>query len=371
MQNRNQQLLGLIAFAVLSTMIISVTASQKSFAQNQVTLNGAGATFPFPLLDTWRVAYQKVQPNVNINYQSIGSGGGVKQFTAKTVDFGASDAPLNAGERQAAPGAIQILETIGSVAVAYNIPGIPTKMLKFTGPVLADLFQGKITKWNAPRIKVLNPGVNLPNSNVVVVHRSDGSGTTYVWTSYLASHSPSWNQTIGASKSVPWPTGIGAPGNEGVANAIKGSPNTLGYVELNYALTTGMPVALIKNSAGKFVAPSLDTTEQAVSNAPVAKNLPAGDKSWSKVSLLNSPGSNTYPIASFTYLLVPKDMSTHPSLDQAKAKALTDFIAWAITDGQKLAPNLHYVPLPAEVVKHNQDTLKSITFKGTPLYKGQ
>jgi phosphate ABC transporter phosphate-binding protein len=243
--------------------------------------------------------------------------------------------------------------------------------LKFTGPVLADIFQGKITKWNDPQIKALNPGVNLPNSNIVVVHRSDGSGTTYVWTSYLSSQSPSWNQTVGASKSVPWPTGIGAPGNEGVANAIKGSSNTLGYVELNYALTTGIPYALIKNSAGKFVAPSLDSTQQAVSNAPVAKNLPAGDHSWAKVSMLNSPGSNAYPIASFTYLLLPKDMSTNPGLDQTKAKALVDFISWAITDGQKLAANLGYVPLPAVVVKHDQDTLKSMTFKGTPLYTGQ
>jgi phosphate transport system substrate-binding protein len=223
-------LLGLIAFAMLSTMIISVSASQKSFAQTQVTLNGAGATFPFPLIDTWRVAYQKVHPNVNINYQSIGSGGGVKQFTAKTVDFGASDAPLSAKERQAVPGAVQIPETIGSVVVGYKVPGIPTKTLKFTGPILADIFQGKITKWNDPQIKALNPGVNLPNANIVVVHRSDGSGTTYVWTSYLSKERPSWNQTIGASKSVPWPTGIGAPGNEGVANAIKGSPNTIGYV---------------------------------------------------------------------------------------------------------------------------------------------
>jgi phosphate transport system substrate-binding protein len=370
MQNRNQLLLGYIAVAMLSTTIISITASQKSFAPNQVTLNGAGASFPFPLIDTWRVAYQEVHPNVNINYQSIGSGGGVKQFTAKTVDFGASDAPLNAKERQAAPGAIQIPETIGSVALAYNIPGIPTKTLKLTGPVLADIFQGKITKWNDPKIKVLNPGVNLPNANIVVVHRSDGSGTTYVWTSYLSSHSPSWNQTIGASKSVPWPTGIGAPGNEGVANAIKGSPNTIGYIELNYALTTGMPVALIKNSAGRFIAPSLDTTQEAVSNSPIVKNLPAGDQSWTKVSLLNSPGPTTYPIASFTYLLLHKDLSTNPNLDLTKAKALVDFISWAITEGQKLATNLHYVPLPAVVVKQNLDTLKSLTFKGTPLYTG-
>ncbi|MFZ0511118.1 MAG: phosphate ABC transporter substrate-binding protein PstS [Candidatus Nitrosopolaris sp.] len=367
---RNQRLLGLIVVALLSTTIISVSASQKSFAQSQVTLNGAGATFPFPLIDTWRVAYQKVHPNVNINYQSIGSGGGVKQFTAKTVDFGASDAPLTAEERQAAPGAVQIPETIGSVIVAYNVPGIPTKVLKFTGPVLADIFMGKITKWNDPEIQALNPGVSLPASNIVVVHRSDGSGTTYVWTSYLSNASPSWNQTVGASKSVPWPTGIGAPGNEGVANAIKGSPNTIGYVELNYALTTGIPYALIKNAAGNFIAPSLSSTRAAVANSTIANSLPAGDQSWTKVQMLNSPGANTYPIATFTYLLLPKDLSTNPDLDQTKAKALVGFISWAITDGQKVAANLGYVPLPAAVVKHDQDILKSLTFKGTPLYTG-
>jgi phosphate transport system permease protein/phosphate transport system substrate-binding protein len=351
-------------------MIVSTIASQRSFAQAQVTINGAGATFPFPLIDTWRVAYQKVHPNVNINYQSIGSGGGVKQFTAKTVDFGASDAPLTNQERQAAPGAVQIPETIGSVVAAYNIPGVPSKALKFTGSLLADIFQGKITKWNDPQIKALNPGVNLPDANIAVVHRSDGSGTTFVWTSYLSKSSASWNQTVGASKSVPWPVGIGAPGNEGVANAIKGSPNTIGYVELNYALTTGIPYGLIKNPAGKSIEPSLNTTEAAVANSLITKSLPAGDQSWTKVSLLDSPGSTSYPIASFTYLLLPKDMSTNPSLDQTKAKALVDFISWAIMDGQKLASKLGYVPLPAEVVKHDQDTLKSLTFKGTPLYTG-
>ena len=370
MRFRNKSLVGLIVVTMLSTMIISVTASTKSYAQGQVTINGAGATFPFPLIDTWRVDYQKIKPNVNINYQSIGSGGGVKQFTAKTVDFGASDAPLTATERQAAPGAVQIPETIGSVAIAYNIPGTPTKTLKFTGTVLADIFMGQITKWNDPQIQALNPGVSLPAANIVVVHRSDGSGTTFVWTSYLSKASPSWNQTIGASKSVPWPTGIGAPGNEGVASAIKGSPNTIGYVELNYALTTGIPYALIKNAAGNFIAPSLNSTQAAVTNSPIANSLPAGDQSWTKVSLLNSPGSNTYPIATFTYLLLNKDLSTNPRLDQTKAKALVDFISWAITDGQKVAPNLGYVPLPAAIVKHDQDTLKSLTFKGTPLYTG-
>lgn len=370
MQMRNQSLIALVVVAMLCTTIISIAAATKSYAQSQVTINGAGATFPFPLIDTWRVEYQKINPSVSINYQSIGSGGGVKQFTAKTVDFGASDAPLKATERAAAPGALQIPETIGSVVAAYNVPGVPSKALKLTGPVLADIFMGKITKWNDPKIQALNPGTSLPAAPIVVVHRSDGSGTTFIWTSYLSKASPSWNQTIGASKSVPWPVGIGAPGNEGVSNAIKGSPNTIGYVELNYALTTGIPYALIKNAAGTFVEPSLNSTEAAVSNSPATKSLPAGDQSWEKVSLLNSTGANSYPIASFTYLLVPKDMSTNPSLDQTKAKALVDFISWAITDGQKLAPKLGYVLLPPEVVKHNQDTLKSITFKGTPLYTG-
>src|SRR5215467_7442366 len=366
--------------SLLLTGVVTMSMSQRSFAQllpkqmqtpGQTSINGAGATFPFPLIDTWRVEYQKVKPDVNINYQSIGSGGGVKQFTAKTVDFGASDAPLTAAERAKAPGTIHVPETIGSVVAAYNIPGVPDKGLKLTGPVLADIFSGKIKKWNDPQIQSLNPDKKLPDANIVTVHRSDGSGTTFVWTNFLSKASPQWNQTIGASKSVQWPTGVGAPGNEGVANAIKGSPNTIGYIELNYALKTNTPYAFVKNSAGQFIAPSLDTTQEAVANSTIVNSLPAGDQSWTKVSLLNSPGSNTYPIASFTYLLIPKDLSTNPSLDQTKAKALVDFISWAITDGQKLAANLGYVPLPAVVVKHDQNTLKSLTFKGTPLYTGQ
>lgn len=368
---------------ILSILLASITAASifvKSYAQllpkqiqsqsGQATLNGAGATFPFPLIDTWRVEYQKVKPDININYQSIGSGGGVKQFTAKTVDFGASDAPLSDTERKAASGAVQIPETIGSVAIAYNIPGIPSKALKFTGPVLADIFLGKITKWNDPQIQALNPGKTLPSANIVVVHRSDGSGTTFVWTSFLSKESAQWNQQVGASKSVPWPIGIGAPGNEGVANAIKGSPNTIGYVELNYALTASIPYALIKNPAGNFIEPSLNSTQEAVSSSPIAKSLPAGDQSWTSVEMLNSPGSTAYPIASFTYLLLYKDMSNNPSMDQTKAKSLVDFISWAITDGQKFASKLGYVPLPPVVVKHDQDTLKSLTFKGSPLYTG-
>src|SRR5215467_10029466 len=355
MQNRNQRLLGLIAAAMLSTMIISVTASSKSFAQGQVTLNGAGATFPFPLLDTWRVAYQKDHPNVNINYQSIGSGGGVKQFTAKTVDFGASDAPLTAAERAKAPGTIHVPETIGSVVAAYNIPGIPAKGLKLTGPVLADIFSGKIKKWNDPQIQSLNPDKKLPDANIVTVHRSDGSGTTFVWTNYLSKASPEFNQTIGASKSVQWPTGVGAPGNEGVANAIKGSPNTIGYIEQNYALKTNTPYAFVKNSAGQFVEPTLESVKLAATDV-ASKGLPKGDASWEKVSLLNDNKPGAYPIGSFTYLLIPKDLGKSPNMNEAKAKSLVDFIKWAITDGQKFSSNLGYVPLPDQVVKLNQDS---------------
>lgn len=370
MQIKNWSLLGLIVVVMLSTSIVSVTVATKSYAQNAITINGAGSTFAFPLIDTWRVDYQKIKPNININYQSIGSGGGVKQFTAKTVDFGASDAPLNPTEQKAAQGAIHIPALIGSVVPAYNVPGIPAKGLKFTGPVLADIFMGKVKTWNDPEIQALNPGKSLPTANIVVVHRSDGSGTTFVWTSYLSSVSPQWNQTVGASKSVPWPIGVGAPGNEGVANAIKGSPNTIGYVELSYALTTGIPYGLVKNPAGNFIEPSLNSTKDAVSNAVTTRSLPAGDQPWNKVSLLNAPGPKSYPVASFTYLLLYKDLSTNPRIDQPKAKALVDFISWAVTDGQKSSPKLGYVPLPPEVVKNVQATLKSMTFKGASLYSG-
>ena len=363
-----------VASVVLSStmIILPETLSVKAHAQIQdkITLNGAGATFPFPLIDTWRVEYQKVKPNVNINYQSIGSGGGVKQFTEKTVDFGASDAPLTRSELQKAPGAVHIPETIGSVVVAYNLPtSVPNKGLKLTGPIVADIFLGKIKKWNDPQIQSINPGITLPSDDIVVVHRSDGSGTTFVWTSYLSKISPQWNQTVGSAKSVQWPIGIGSPGNEGVANAIRGTPNTIGYVELAYALTTKMPYAFLQNKAGKFVEPTLDSTRTAAASA--SSSLPAGDKSWESVSLLNEPGENSYPIASYSYLLLYKELSTNPNINsQEKAKALADFISWALTDGQKFASVLSYVPLPDEVVKLDQDTLKSLTFKGQPVFMG-
>src|ERR671918_543089 len=270
-----------ILIGISAAILLSMTPilSGVVYAQNATTtINGAGATFPFPLIDTWRVDYQKVQPGVNINYQSIGSGGGVKQFTEKTVDFGATDAPLTQNESQKASGAVHIPETIGSVVAAYNIPSIPDKGLKLSGEVLADIFLGKITKWNDPKIQDMNKDKTLPGDDIVVVHRSDGSGTTFVWTDYLSSVSPAWKEQLGKGKSVQWPVGVGAPGNEGVANAIRGSPNTIGYVELAYALTTEMPYAFIQNQAGNFVEPTLDSTKAAV--AATSQSLPKGDASW-------------------------------------------------------------------------------------------
>jgi phosphate transport system substrate-binding protein len=368
--------------------------SQLSQQQGQITLNGAGATFPFPLIDTWRVEYQNVNPNVNINYQSIGSGGGVRQFTERTVDFGASDAPLTGNETQALPApAVHIPETIGSVVAAYNINAVPEKGLKLSGPILADIFRGTITTWNDPRIAELNPDLQLPSENIVVVHRSDGSGTTFVWTSYLSLISPEWSQTVGTGKSVQWPVGLGAPGNEGVSSTISSTPNSIGYVELAYALTTNMDYASIENSAGNFVEPSLNSTESAVeaavlsggtnantsssdnsngtSNATGTQNmtsinLPAGGESWENVSLLNAPGADSYPIASFSYLLLYQDLSTNID-SMERARALVDFIQWAITDGQQFASPLQYVPLPDSVVQHDMQTLESLTFQGQPV----
>ena len=350
-----------------------------------ITINGAGATFPFPLIDTWRVEYQSVNPSVNINYQSIGSGGGVRQFTERTVDFGASDAPLTEEEVQGLPSTpVHIPETIGSVVAAYNIPGID-KGLKLTGPVLADIFAGKITRWDDPRIIELNSGLSLPSADIVTIHRSDGSGTTFIWTSYLSQVSPEWNQTVGAGKSVQWTVGLGASGNEGVSNTILSTPNSIGYVELTYALTTGMDYASLMNSAGNFVEPTVASTQAAAQNAIImngsgtgtntttttsgsAISLPSGDQSWTHVSLLDAPGADSYPIASFSYLLLYKELSTNIDSIE-KAQALAQFVNWAITEGQQFASPLHYVPLPDSVVQHNQQTLGSLTFNGQPVFQ--
>ena len=355
----------LLAIFIAATLIAGLgmlIVPKIAFAQ-QITINGAGATFPFPLIDTWRVEYQTVKPEVSINYQSIGSGGGIKQFTEKTVDFGATDAPLTIEEAQRAPGAVHIPETIGSVVAAYNLP---VEGLKLTGPILADIYLGKITKWNDPKIQSINSGMSLPAEDIVVVQRSDGSGTTFVWTDYLSNVSSTFEQQIGKGKSVQWPVGVGAPGNEGVANSINTTPNAIGYVELAYATTTGMKHAAIQNQAGNFIPASISSTEAAV--AAYAPSLPTGDQPWTNVTLVNAPGADSYPIASFSYLLLYKELTTNPSLkDQNKAQNLVDFINWAVTDGQQFAPDLAYVPLPDPVVQLTQETLRGLTFNGAPL----
>ena len=355
---------------------------QQGGGGQAITLNGAGATFPFPLIDTWRVEYQSVNPSISINYQSIGSGGGVRQFTERTVDFGASDAPLTEEEMQAlASTPVHIPETIGSVVAAYNLPGID-KGLKLTGPVLADIFAGKITRWDDQRIRELNPGLSIPSADIITVHRSDGSGTTFIWTSYLSQVSPEWNQTVGAGKSVQWTVGLGAQGNEGVSNTILSTPNSIGYVELTYALTTDMDYASLMNREGNFVEPTIDSTQAAVQAAIIMNStdndtagnttegatvsLPGGDQPWTHVSLLDALGPNSYPIASFSYLLLYKELNTNID-SMEKAQALAQFVSWAITDGQQFASPLHYVPLPESVVQHNQQTLRSLTFNGQPV----
>jgi phosphate transport system permease protein/phosphate transport system substrate-binding protein len=289
----------------------------------------------------------------------------VKQFIEKTVDFGASDAPLNVEEEKRAVGAVHIPETIGSVVPAYNLPQIGDAELKLTGPIIADIFLGKIITWDDPQIKEINPGLELPSENIITVHRSDGSGTTFVWTDYLANVSSEWEASVGKGKSVPWPAGIGAPGNEGVSASIKSTPNSIGYIELAYALTTDIKYASVQNKEGNFIKPSLNSTAAAVSSfAPI---LPKGDESWKDISVVNAPGKDSYPVTSFSYLFLFKELSTNPSIDETKAKALVDFISWAITDGQTFAPDLGYVPLTDDVVKLNQETLKSLTYKGSPI----
>jgi phosphate transport system substrate-binding protein len=373
---------GINAFGQL-TPPSQLQEEQQGGGGQAITINGAGATFPFPLIDTWRVEYQSVNPSININYQSIGSGGGVRQFTERTVDFGASDAPLTEEEMQALSSStpVHIPETIGSVVAAYNIAGID-KGMKLTGPVLADIFAGKIIRWDDTRIKELNPDLPLPADDIVTVHRSDGSGTTFIWTSYLSQVSPEWNQTVGAGKSIQWTVGLGAQGNEGVSNTILSTPNSLGYVELTYALTTDMDYASLMNNAGNFVEPTLESTQAAAQAAimnststtnngtttAAAVGLPSGDQSWTHVTLLDPPGADSYPIASFSYLLLYKELSTNIDSIE-KAQALAQFINWAITDGQQFASPLHYVPLPDSVVQHNQQTLRSLTFNGQPVFQ--
>jgi phosphate transport system substrate-binding protein len=319
-----------------------------------VTLNGAGATFPTPLYSKWSSEYNKAFPNVKINYQSIGSGGGIRQIVAGTVDFGATDAPMKADEAKQAPGKLyHIPATIGAVVLCYNLPEV-TAPLKLTPEILADVYLGKIKKWNDPKIAAENKDAKLPAKEIAVAYRTDGSGTTNVFTDYLSAVSPEWKDKVGAGKSVKWPVGLGAKGNEGITGQIKGTPYTIGYTERAYATQNKLPMAELKNKAGKFVAP----TTAAMSAAAEGVEMPAD----LFVSLVDASAEGAYPIASYTYLLVYADAK-----DPAKGEAIAKYLWWALHDGQQFAESLDYAPLPAKVVTLVEARLKELSAGGKKL----
>ncbi len=361
----NRTLVAAIAIIAIVIIVVGVYAYTLPGGSEEVTLNGAGASFPYPLLESMINEYRNVKSNVNINYQAIGSGGGISALQGKTVDFAGSDAPLGADDRAEAPNTLHIPETIGAVTVPYNLPGVPTG-LHLTGQVIADIFQGKITKWNDAAIQNANPDITLPDHDIVVAHRSDGSGTTFIFTGYLSAVSSDWEQDIGQGKTVAWPVGLGGNGNTGVAGIVSGTEYSIGYVELAYALENSMTVAAIQNPAGNWIAPSLDTTTAAV-ESKASEGLPAGDADWENVDVLNAPGEQAYPIVSFTYLLVYKELNVVPGMTQNKATALVQFIWWVVHDGQQLGPDLEYAPLPSNVVQIDEASIQSITFNGQTL----
>jgi len=302
----------------------------------QLLINGAGATFPYPIYSKWFDEYSKVDPSVRFNFQSIGSGGGQKQILERTVDFGASDGPMSDQNLAKASGKILHVPTVaGADVVTYNLAGNPA--LKFDGPCLADIFLGKITQWNDPRIAGQNPGVNMPGDDIVVVHRSDGSGTTYIFADYLSSVSPAWESKVGRSTSVKWPTGLGAKGNEGVTGQIKQMPGSIGYVELDYAMQNQLPYASVKNAAGRYIVPSIASVTAALATAQIPEDF--------RFSMVNPPGEEAYPIAGATWLLIYEQQR-----DAEKGRKLVEFLRWAMKDGEKMAPSLNYAPLPPALV---------------------
>ncbi|HEV8524516.1 MAG TPA: phosphate ABC transporter substrate-binding protein PstS [Terriglobales bacterium] len=314
----------------------------------QTALNGAGATFPYPIYSKWFSEYHKQRPEVQINYQSIGSGGGIRQVLAGTVDFGATDSPMTDDQlRQAKTPILHIPTVLGAVVPAYSVPGVKGDV-KFTPQALAGIFLGKITSWNDKAITDANPGVNLPNQPIVVVHRSDGSGTTFVWTDYLSKVSPDWKNQAGKGTSVKWPVGLGGKGNEGVAGMVRQIEGSIGYVELIYAEQNKIPYGSVKNSAGTFVKPSLDSTTAAAASV---KNMPDDFR----VSITNPPGKDAYPVASFTWLLVPTKAK-----DPNKGQIIKEFLNWMLDQGQELAKQLTYAPLPQEVKDKVRKTITQI-----------
>jgi len=334
--------------AAVGGILLAGVAATAATAQAE-QINGAGATFPYPIYSKWFSDYNKLHPDVEINYQSIGSGGGIRQLSNQTVFFGATDGPMTPDQMQGAPGRILHLPTVlGAVVPIYNIPGVDAQ-LKFSGTLLADIILGKVTKWNDPAIAGLNPGVKLPSTDITVAHRSDGSGTTYIFVDYLSKVSPEFKTKVGVATSVNWPVGVGGKGNEGVAGLVKQTPGSIGYVELIYAKQNNIDYGSVKNMEGEFVAASLDSVTAAA--AVAAKQMPPDFR----VSITNAPGKGVYPISSFTWLLFYENPK-----DKPKARTMVDFMKWALSDGQKAASDLGYAPLPSEVVALEMEALKKI-----------
>ena len=360
----------IIAGGLYYQTTLSGTATTSMMSETNmapVSLLGAGATFPQPLIQKWTVTYNQLYPSVTISYNGIGSGGGIQQITAKTVDFGASDAPLSDKQLAAAPGLVLFPETLGGVAITYNLVqyGVPnTTVLHFTGTVLANIYAGNITKWNDPALVALNPGITLPNQQITVVHRSDGSGTTFAYTNFLSVVDNAWATEVGYSTSVTWPvdklaTGVGGKGNPGVAGAVANTPGAIGYVDVIYAVSNHLGIGAVQNAAGNWVAPTLQTILWAAANATGTPN-PAD----LRLHIVNAAGAQSYPIATYTYMLVYKDMSTQPSMTLDKAKALAKFLWWEVHDGQQYSEALIYVPLPQNVVAADEQLLMTLNFQG-------
>jgi phosphate transport system substrate-binding protein len=342
-----KRIAGISVVTLAFTMVVAVLVHAA------LSINGAGATFPYPVYSKWFDEYQKKNSQVQINYQSIGSGGGIRQVTEGTVDFGASDGPMNDEQLKAFQdkhgfGILHFPTVLGADVPTYNIPGV-TAALNFTPEALAGIFLGKITKWNDPAITATNKGVSLPANDIVVVHRSDGSGTTYIWTDYLSKVSDEWKNKVGKGASVNWPVGLGGKGNEGVTGQIKNAPNSIGYVELIYAISNNIPYGSVKNSSGNFVKADLASVSAAA--GAVAKTMPDDFR----VSITNPPGKSAYPIASFTWLLIPEKFS-----DTAKRDAIKGFLSWMLADGQNYAEQLSYAKLPNEVIAQEKKALAKI-----------
>ena len=338
----------------IAVLVVGVLAlGAIAWAQNGLLINGAGATFPYPIYSKWFDEYHKKYANIQFNYQSIGSGGGIKQVTEGTVDFGASDGPMNDDQLKAfqdkrGSAILHFPAVLGADVPAYNIPGISAE-LNFTPEALAGIFLGKITKWNDPAIAGINKSISLPANDIIVVHRSDGSGTTYIWTDYLSKVSDEWKSKVGKGTSVNWPVGLGGKGNEGVAGLVKQTPNSFGYVELIYAIQNNMPYGRVKNSSGTFIKPDLAGVTAAAAGA--AKEMPDDFR----VSITNAPGKTAYPISSFTWLLIPQKFQ-----DAEKRDAVKGFLKWMLADGQNYAEGLSYAKLPKEVIEKEKKAINSI-----------